>query len=315
VTSQGILTTSPNNSTNSTNSTSPSLRKRFDKSVSVSVAETFNKNIFNKTIDGVTASLDCVNCGTTGALDFDFSLNGGLFTSFSGSATLTPSGLGATAELGLTLSGDLTDEINESITLFQTALPGGIDIPGVFSLGPQLVVDASADISSVTAAATLSFGVAITIPDTATAKVDFTDSSNNAFSGWTPQFSAIGPSVDASVSVSGSAGPRIAVELDASALGKSIGAGVSLSAPEFTLDLSAQASTSGGICGNDDVQLGIEFNVNIGAELDAFGGLGAASSLPNPITLTSIATPIFSTCVTIDGTAPSTASATATASS
>jgi len=79
--------------------------------------------------------------------------------------------------------------------------------------------------------------------------------------------------------------------------------------PEITIDASAQATPDGGVCGDDNAFLGIEFDANLAAELDAFGGIAAASDLPNPFTLLSTQTPIFSTCITLAGIATATATA------
>ncbi|KAK3662066.1 hypothetical protein LTR22_007038 [Elasticomyces elasticus] len=283
------------------------LEKRIDQTASLDLTQTFNANFANVSAGDLTASVDCTDCSTRGTLNLDFDVSFDLFAdpALSGTASITPSGVGANIELGLTVSAELTSELSADITIADIALPGGVDILGVAKIGPQFVVAASAGIDSVTAATTISFGVAIDIADASVATVDFTDSTNNAFSGWTPTFTTIGPNLDASVSISGSVGPEIRIEIDAEIVGKGLSAGLKLVAPEFTLDASAQATPDGGICGDDNAQLGIEFEVNLAAELDAFGGIAAASDLSGVFTLLSTATPIFSTCVTLAGTAAS----------
>ncbi|TKA73991.1 hypothetical protein B0A55_05586 [Friedmanniomyces simplex] len=290
------------------NSTSPndsSLEKRIDQKASLDLTQTFNANFANLTADGVTASISCTDCSTRGTFNLDFNVSFDLLANpkLSGTASITPSGVGANVELGLTVSAELTSELAGDLTIADVPLPGGVDILGVAKIGPQFVVVANAAITSITAATTISFGVAVDVPDNSLATVDFANSANNAFNGWDPTFSTIGPNLDASVSVSGSAGPEIRLEIDAEIVGQGLSAGLKLAVPQFTLDASAQASPEGGICGDDNAQLGMEFDVNLAAELDAFGGVAAASALQGEFTLLSTATQIFSTCVTIAGTA------------
>ena len=320
ISSRGIMTHFPKGEHGSRNGSSHSshqhdsrdLEKRItvDKSATIDLTHDFSGNIFSKQIDDVTASLDCQPCGTSGTLDFEIDIVPFLIPpSIQGTASLTPSGVGASFTLALTLSGELTSDITETINLASFALPGGLDIDGVIDIGPTLVVDGQADISSVSAQATLSMGVDITIPDDSVASVDFSNSANNKFTDWVPQFQPIGPNADASVSVSGSVGPQISVQLDITALGEGIGAGLVLSAPQLTLDLTAQADSSG-VCDGSDVA-GIEFDVNLGAELDAFGGIGAVSDFPNKVPITSIGTQLFSTCIGIGGASATSTSAVA----
>ncbi|KAK5746475.1 hypothetical protein LTR17_000855 [Elasticomyces elasticus] len=284
---------------------STSLAKRVDVSPTLDLTHTFNANIANIS----QASIDCTDCSTRGSLDLEFDVSFHLFSSphISGTASITPSGVGVNIELGITVSTpDGAFELSDDLTLADIPLPGGLDIAGVASIGPQLVIEASADII-MEASLTASSGVAIDIPDDSVATVDFEDSTNNAFNGWVPTFAAIGPTLDASADIQGNAGTEIRIEVDAEILGEGLSAGLKLAAPVFSLNAAAQAFSEGGVCGDDDAQLGVEFDVSLGAELDAFGGVAAASALSGIFTLLSTATPIFSTCVTVAGTAASAA--------
>jgi len=163
-----------------TSSDSGTLGKRVDQMASIPITQTFNANIANLTAGDVTASLDCIDCGTMGTLNFDFDVGFSLTNGLTGTASLTPSGVGAAVTLGLTVSAALTQELSSSLTIADIPLGGGIDIVGI-KVGPQLVVAATAGITSVTAATTISFGVLVNVPDDSLAKVDFSDSSNNQF--------------------------------------------------------------------------------------------------------------------------------------
>lgn len=162
----------------------------------------------------------------------------------------------------------------------------------------------------------MSIGARLDIPSDAIANVDFNDSSKNSFSGWVPEFTPVGPELSGSVSVSGSVGPRISLELDVSVLGGklAIGTGLSLGAPDLALNLGATADTAGGVCGNPDAHLGVNVDVGISAELDAFGGFGNPADLPNKFPLVSTSVPLFSTCQTIGGSTSSDSVTTTTSS-
>lgn len=279
------------------------LEKRINLGVStsipISLAHDFSGNIVSKQIDGVTASLDCSPCNTNGVLDFEIVADLGQDIT----VTLIPTGVDASFTLDLTLSGELPNSFEAGeITLTTFTLPGGVSVAGVIDLGPALVVEAGASIGPVTAEATLSFGVTIAIPDDSKALLDISNTGKNSLTYFIPQFTPLGPTVDASVSVSGNVGPQVAIEFDATVVGKGVSAGLVLKAPEVDLELSAMAS-SAGVCGGTDVA-GIQFNVGIGAELDGFAGVGAASDFPNSTPLLSTSTQLFSTCIGIAGASP-----------
>lgn len=144
-------------------------------------------------------------------------------------------------------------------------------------------------------------GVDISINDDSFAFIDFDDASKNAHNDFVPQFKPIGPSVDASVTVTGSVGPQIALELEAELLSKGFAAGLLLKAPTLDLTLSAQAEVGGqGVCGGTDAA-GITFDVGVAGELDAFGGAGAVTDFPNSVALLSTSVDLFSTCTYSDG--------------
>lgn len=216
-----------------------------------------------------------------------------------GTLSISPAGLGASVSVELAVGGALTDELSAELVLLDIPLPGGFAVAGLLDFGPQLVVQASAGITEVSAEASISVGVDISIPDDSVATVDFDDSSNNNFNGWNPSFSPIGPDVSASVSVSGSAGPSVSLQLAATIVGKGFGAGLVLAAPTLDFNLAAQAD-SNGVCGGTD-PVGIEFDVGIGASLDGFGGFGDVKDFPNEFTIFATSTALFSTCIGIGG--------------
>ncbi|KAF2102136.1 hypothetical protein NA57DRAFT_54063 [Rhizodiscina lignyota] len=288
----------------------------IDKNIPIGVGHDFSGQIFSKQLsDSVSAELDCNNCATRGTLNFDVNIGGNTDTP-KVELSLTPSGVGASVTLDFKLSAQLTDAISDTFPLVDhLALPGGFSIPAIGSIGPSLNVVAVVGITEVTAEVDLSFGVDMSIPDSSLARIDLFDSTQNAFNGFNPTFTPIGPTLDGSVSVSGSVGPRIDLAIDVEAFGKGAAAGLSLSAPEVTMDLSANAASEGGVCGDPNAQLGVNFDVGLAAELDAFGGVGNVNDLPNKKAILSTSTQLFSTCVTIAGSAPTDSSSSSTTDS
>lgn len=158
---------------------------------------------------------------------------------------------------------------------------------------------------AVSAEATLTMGARLDIPAESVVKLNFDDSTENNIGGWVPSFTPVGPELSGSVSLSASVGPRVQLEVGLSFLGFSAGVGLALGAPTLGLTLGADANTAGGVCDNPDAQLGVNIDVGLSAQLDAFGGIGDPAELPNRFGLVSTSTPLFATCLTFGGPAPS----------
>jgi hypothetical protein len=151
----------------------------------------------------------------------------------------------------------------------------------------------------------LTLGAKLDIPAESVVKLNFDDSTDNNIGGWVPSFTPVGPELSGSVSVSASVGPRIQLEVGVTILGFGAGVGLALSAPTLGLSLGAEADTAGGICENPDAQLGVNVDVGLSAQLDAFAGIGDLRDLPNRFEIAAVSTPLFATCITIGGSAPS----------
>jgi hypothetical protein len=147
-------------------------------------------------------------------------------------------------------------------------------------------------------------GTEMTIPDTAIANLDFINSGNNRFDGWTPSFSQVGPSLDAEVSATGGIVPSMAIGLEISidtiVTGKqAASAGIALLAPELALNFQAIASTNTGFCGNPDAIAAVNFGVDLKGSLIGFAGLDDIAAFPNRVDIVTVATNLFSTCLTV----------------
>jgi hypothetical protein len=164
-------------------------------------------------------------------------------------------------------------------------------------------------VDAVSGEVVLTMGARLEVPADSVVRVNFDDGTDNAIAGWVPSFTPVGPDLSGSVSVSASVGPRIQLEVGLSFFSLGAGVGLALSAPTLGLTLGAEADTAGGVCDNPDAQLGVNVDVGLSAQLDAFGGAGDLKDLPNRFGLVSISTELFATCITIGGSAPSDAAA------
>jgi hypothetical protein len=163
---------------------------------------------------------------------------------------------------------------------------------------------AEAAIDSVSAAADITLGARLDVPADSIAKLDVADSSQNQLSGWIPTFTPVAPNLSGEIDVHGHIGPRVNLELGILFLQTGVATGLSLGAPQLTLDLVAAANSAGGICNDASVDAGVSVEVGLGAELDAFGGFGKPQDVPNKLALFSTSTPLFSTCFPIGDATP-----------
>ncbi|KAM0715240.1 hypothetical protein Q7P37_008738 [Cladosporium fusiforme] len=302
-------------------SSNNTLKKRLSvqRTQSIAVGSSFSgSTLFSRPINDtdLTASIECSDCGTRGSLDLDINVDftAGLPKFFGGGWTGQKLWLRADypiwiwhadARMKFKVGGTISEELSATISLPEIPL-AGVHVPGVLDISPVIRILGEASLSQISAEATLSIGARLDVPSDAIAKVDFSDSSKNQFSGWVPTFTPVGPELSGSVSISASVGPRINLELDLSILGGKLGlgTGLSLGAPDLNLNLGATADTAGGVCGNPGAQLGVNVDVGLSAELDAFGGFGAAKDLPNKFPLVATSVPLFSTCQAIGDSTP-----------
>ncbi|KAI5456828.1 hypothetical protein BGZ63DRAFT_316733, partial [Mariannaea sp. PMI_226] len=252
---------------------SSGLAKR--ESGSISIAHDFSRNILNTTVNDVTFALQCANCATTGGVNYDLSLTKHApFVSGTLSAT---GGLGASLGLGVSIAAEMSQELTGSLPLLDLPL-AGIGIDGLFDIGPQLTVAASATLGAVTAELDASVGVAMTIPDGTTFR--FNDGSSDNF---TPQFSLIGPSIQESVSVEIDVSPSIQLEFAVTIADVGFIFGVGLNAPSITAKLSASATSAGNVCSSGVA--GVDLEVSVEGDVVLFAGQGGLGDEPNKITV------------------------------
>jgi hypothetical protein len=265
---------------------------------SVSLAQQFNRNILSIPLDDIsTLNLDCLDCATSGSLDFEADLDFGLFDGFSLSASVTTKdNVGLHLGMGLTLEAQLADGVDiPGIQLLSFPL-GGINVPGLGSLGPSLSVIANGNIGAVTASLTAGFGGSVTIPNDVTLRVGG-DEGSDAFE---PVFQADEPTLSGAVTVTADVAPAFVVGFEAKFLKFGGSFGAALRAPKFDLTASVEASTAG-VCDDPTATAGATFSANIGAEVVIFAGGDSIENLPNAVTVISRSQELFNKCFPFGG--------------
>jgi hypothetical protein len=282
-------------------STTKNLTKRLSipekRHDAVDLTSDFSRQLFSKKIPGTdaTAEVACKQCGTRGKLNIDIDIEIILLRPSKGTIQITPAGIGADVIFGIKANGEIQNTLSESISLPTVPLLG-LHIPGVVDIGPEVRILAEAAIDSISASAEITFGAKLDVPEDSIVKFDLENGQNNQISGWVPVFTPVAPQFSGELTLHGHVGPRINLELDILVLGAGIGAGLSIGAPQLTIDLSASSNTAGGVCGRADVETGVVVDLGLGAELDAFAGVGKPQDLPGKIALFSTSRPLFSTC-------------------
>jgi hypothetical protein len=163
--------------------TSPNWNPKFD----VNLAHSIPSTLWEKsTASGLSLSIGCDSCGTTGKLTVAGKLKGSLLKLKIEEAYIeaTPSNLGAEFNPSFTVSGELSSEWKKSWEIVKVPL-STFSIPLVFSVGPELRLSAGFELSAVQGSATVKTGISAKIPDTASAKVDFHGGDTHV-NGWKP---------------------------------------------------------------------------------------------------------------------------------
>jgi hypothetical protein len=289
------------------------LAKRLgidNKTISLNLAATLPSDPIDLTSDDdgeIAASIACNPCYTTGSLDFLVDVTYRFPFQLTGTVTMTPNDIAAHITAELSLQGDLTSQAQVGKEIF-SYVPEGINIPGIATIGPAFKVDLVAGIESANAQVDLSSGVVMSIPADAKAVLDFSDSNNNQFFGWTPEFQPNIPDnqLAGEVSITAYAGVQLRAEFDMEIVSHGLSAGLALDAPTLDLTVSAMGNTGGDVCGVAGADFGVGLSLGLGAELDGFAGFGAATDEPNKIAIFSTSADLFSTCMTVASGPPKT---------
>ncbi|KAL7796772.1 hypothetical protein V8C37DRAFT_327830 [Trichoderma ceciliae] len=258
------------------------------KDVSIDVGHDFSGPIYSTTINGVNLGISCSSCKTQGSLNADITLS--LSHGFEASVT-TQNSFGAAFQVSLTAGGSISSPLSVSIPIASVPL-AGFSIADVVDIGPQLTIVADASISGFSASATATVGVQAGLPDGSGFALG--QSSPNI----QPVITPFGLSMSGSVSVSAKVAPTITLDLAATFLGKGLIGGLALQAPVINANFAGAASTAGQTaCGGSTAEVSAE--IDIGVELDAFGGFGSASDQPNKATVFSKSETLLNACLVL----------------
>jgi hypothetical protein len=267
--------------------TTGSSTRSISENVPIDISHDFSGPIYSTTIDGVNLGISCSTCNTQGTIDADITLS--LSNGFQASVT-TQNSLGATFEVSLTAGGAISSPLSTSIPIYSVAL-AGFSIADVVTIGPQLTVVADATLSGFSASATATVGVEASLPDGS----GFTlGQSANIH----PVISATGLSMSGSVSVAATIAPQITLQLAATFFDEGLIGGIVLQAPKLSATFNGAASTAGeSACGSSTAEVSVE--VDVGVELDAFGGFGSTTDQPNKATVFSTSTTLWKACLVV----------------
>ncbi|KAF2006759.1 hypothetical protein P154DRAFT_600887 [Amniculicola lignicola CBS 123094] len=230
----------------------------------MSLAASYDKNLFSTTVGGWTTSVDAV-IRTAGSLAVDFDVDVSWLKLKSASMTINPVDVAASIQLVLTEKGTLSRPYNWQKTIISIPI-NGITIAKVVKLGAFLDVDVGFTMEEWTGTATANIGARMALSNSAIVKVDLVKSSNNAFSGWTPTFTPIPFTLSAKVEGSAELYAQPNVKLEASALGKGWNVALNMKMPYVRADFAAMYDSSG-VCDSKKT-LGVDIDAAIGVELN-----------------------------------------------
>lgn len=212
-----------------------------------------------------TVSFACVSCGTTGEFDFGFHLETVFLVPKKAYATLNPKGVSLAINPTVSLSTDLSSSLTFSQDFLTVGL-GSITIPGgILDVGPEIVFSAGVTLGPLSGSASISSGVTISLPDTASLIVDILSSAITS-TGWNAVVSESPIVVTASLSGAIKTYVRAQIQLTAKAFGQGFDTGIGID-PYISTSLAAIVST-GGACKDDPEKhsLGLSASSSFGVE-------------------------------------------------
>lgn len=203
----------------STQSQTPAFDRRdIDKTATVDFVHDFPFS-FAIGANGLSASIACTNCSSTGSFDMEFKISQKFLVPTGASMKIKPKGVSAIAQIKLSGSGDVTDSLSKEFDIISIPV-SGIKIPGILDLGPFLTVSVGAELSAISITAGIQSGATAKISDDAIMEVDLLNPDKNTFSGWEPEIDTVDVRVDASISGGVAVFLKPQLELKAEALGK-----------------------------------------------------------------------------------------------
>ena len=212
----------------------------------------------------------CVQCGVHG----DIRLSGSARYTIKDGLTQANAGLSGNVMAGLQIGIDATAEIsqNSQFPLISTAVPPGFSVPGVFSIGPMVSLEADIQLDISLAGQVLA-GATLSIPNFQ-ANLDLVNSGRSGSSGFTPQFQKI---FQANAAVTATLG-----------LGLPLGVGLGISIPPIKLQKTAALYDKPSIGATATYTGSIGIGGNVGNVENVGGNPNCVNGISYSLTRTSI---------------------------
>ena len=197
------------------------LTKRdLSKTLSIPLALSFPFS-FSLGADGISSSLECSDCSLNGHFNIELRISTWFGIPTGASIKMSPSGVQATAKLGWSLSGELTNDFEKEWTPASFPTPASIEIPDIVEIGPVIDLIVGVGLQALKAQTTITGGATASLPDSAIVELNLLNPTDNQFSGWLPTVQQLPFQVDGEISAGLETYFATALDLKAEALGRS----------------------------------------------------------------------------------------------
>ena len=241
-----------------------------DSQFNIPFDNTLSPFSLNLSDSDVSASLTCVTCGTTGSFTVELAISYWLFVPTGAQVTLSPSGVGADAQLQFSLAGNLTKPREKEWTPISIPTPWSFEIPDVAKFGVTIDLIAGISLESLQAeAAQVTGGAYATIPNSAYAEVNLLDPTDVQFSSWTPSIGHYPFSLEADIQAEVEAYIAPSIALTASILDIGYEVDLQLRLIDIAGTFTPEYSVSG-VCGTNQTT-GVSATLEFEVELDVEG--------------------------------------------
>jgi hypothetical protein len=206
------------------------IRKRISahKGFSIPITKTFPWSVKHD-VEGGSLEVACSGCQLNGHYHFEFGVSVGLTGLKSAYAKVYPQQVYAHVPLQFTLNADIKAKKDFPAPSLEIPLES-LHIPKVLQIGPVLNIQPGFQLGPLKGSATLTGGWDVSLSDSAILELDLADSTNNHFSGWSPQSSGLPWAVDAKISAEAAVYIKATVDIQAEALKSKSGLWITQSA-------------------------------------------------------------------------------------
>lgn len=245
-----------------------------DKSLSISLEKNIDPVIFTKSTNfGLELTVGCDDCKTSGQLLVKGAIKGTVDGIQEAWIQVNPEagGIGFDFNPSIELSGTLGSGWEKTFDL-AVITPPLTSIPGIIQLGPKATIRAGFALAGIQGSATVKSGMTGKISESAVAKMDFQDIKNVKFDKWNPEFTTKPVSVDAQLQGSLSIFSEIGIEVGLKVFDKfDMGVGLEIDVPRAKASMSAEYSSTGGVCPNHPEEYALKFDYDVGAKISMAG--------------------------------------------